>query len=799
MVFLRRLVLALLPVLLFGLYANRPELAFLPWFALVPWVVLYTDDREGKVSMLWFVMATLLTWVVEHSPFFDYGWYSPFIMSLLLGITRIPFAPLLSRIHLRYRLPRTLTVPLVWVAVELFRATLTLSHMDLFRLGYSQARFPLLVQFADITGTYGVSFLVAAVNGLIADIWFGLRDSGFAPKVCFKSRRLLLSVAAVATALVAVTGYAMIRTSSIDLKAGPRVALIQPNTPHTMRNLVGVHLAQLLMMEEQVPAGSVDLIVLPENAIMDNLDRQGVYLDDLSWMARRKGARILVGALGASPDRPGYSLNGSFLINGDGEVEGAYYKQMLFPWSEFVPADDFTRKYLPGLFRAHRLLTRTAWGFMPTGLPGDRTVVMDLPVGESTVPFTSLICIENCYPPLAAEAGKMGARFYVNITSEGEVGGPVQEQLLRIAIMRTIENRMSYVRCGNTGISGIIDPLGRVIGILTNEKGQATGVPGVFIGEVPVSAGRRTVYSLSSDLFAKAVLAVTLLLWIASYFGRRGRGTLAATTILVLGFFQIGCSGGPSLGTDPAVEQQSLRSGNRAVREGRYGDAIPLFQAACATVEGCEKVLDPMAVCYQSAKKIEDGALFFQRVAATYPSLRGPALSHAGRFLEQGLFIPEALDSYQRSLDARESPEVYRRMGRLLLYNGRTEAAAAAFRGGLALDPGNPRLRYSLAETLRRQGKLQAGRALLEGLLQERDADAAAWALLGQVLYEQGKPEEAREASSTCLQLDPDNIPARFMLAKLAMRAGDLDSYRGHLQRIVEVEATLGRGPRQED
>ena len=801
MIFLRRLVLALLPVAMLGLYAKRPELAFLPWIALVPWVVLYTDDRQGKVSSLWYVGAALLSWVAEYAPFFDYGWYSPLIMSLFLGLMRIPFAPLLSRIHHRFLLPRTLTVPLIWVAVELLRATFTLSHMDLFRLGYSQARFPILVQFADITGAYGVSFLVAMVNGLIADLWFALRHTGFSVKQSLRSRRLVVSVVSVAMVFLVVTGYGLIRSSGIELKDGPRVALVQPNVAHTMRNLVGVHLLQLLMTEENVPENDVDLIVWPENAIMDNLERRGIYLDDLSWMARRKNARILVGALGDSPDRPGYSMNGAFLVNGEGEIEDSYFKQMLFPWSEFVPADDFTRKFLPALFRAHRLLTRTAWGFMPTGLPGDETVVMDLKVGDGTIPFTSLICIENCYPPLAAEAGKMGARFYVNITSEGEVGGSVQEQLLRIAIMRAIENRMSYVRCGNTGISGIIDPLGKVIGILTAENGQAISVPGVFIGTVPVSTGRRTAYSMSRDLFAKVVLSITALLWIASFFRRPGRGGAMPGTVALLSLvlLQAGCGGGASLGSDPGVVQDRIEAGNRAVREGRPADAIPLFQDACATAAGCERVLEPIGFCFHSVRKIEEGADFFKLVAETYPEVAAPALAQAARFMEQGLFLEEARESYERSLTMEASPEVYRRLGTLLLRFGAVEESLAAYRSGLLEDPEDPRLQYSLAQALRQLGDLDEARVIVERLLEGEGNNANAWAFLGQILYEQGQEEGSRRALETSLGLDSGNIQARFLMARYALRGGDLELFRRHLDRIVQVEETLGRGPRQED
>ena len=392
----------------------------------------------------------------------------------------------------------------------------------------------------------------------------------------------------------------------------------------------------------------------------------------------------------------------------------------------------------------------------------------------------------------------MGARFYVNITSEGEIGGPVQEQLLRIAIMRAIENRMSYVRCGNTGISGIIDPRGRVTGILTDERGQAISIPGVYIGEVPVSTGRRTVYSVSRDLFAKLVLLATAFLWIATFIRLRGKRTMGAASLAVLFLMLLlsGCDSGPALGENPGVVQDRIRSGHRAVREGRYAEAIPLFHDACATAAGCAVVLEPIGVCYREVRKIEGGAEFYRLVARTYPEISGPALGLAGRFLEQALFLQESREAYEASLAADHSPEVFRHFGRLLLRTGSTGEALAAFREGLELDPKDSRLRYALARGLRQQGDLQEAREVVERLLEEEFDQPDSWAFLGQILYEQGQNEDARQALRTCLRLEPDNIQGRFFLARFALRDGDLDQFRRHLDRVNQVEETLGRGPR---
>jgi apolipoprotein N-acyltransferase len=130
--------------------------------------------------------------------------------------------------------------------------------------------------------------------------------------------------------------------------------------------------------------------------------------------------------------------------------------------------------------------------------------LFELPWNGAALPFAVLICVENAYPPLVAEAGRMGARFFVNITSEGEVSGPIQEQLLRICIFRAIENHLAYVRCGNAGISGFIDPDGRVRSILTNARGGTIAIAGTLSDTVSLSRGGPTVYARSHDAFALA-------------------------------------------------------------------------------------------------------------------------------------------------------------------------------------------------------------------------------------------------------------------------------------------------------
>lgn len=517
-----RSALGVLPAVLLGAYASRPALAFLPYVALIPRVFLYTDDRRPKTSFVYYFLGVWLTWILNFSFTFKYGWHVPIAAALFFIPPWLFFAPVLRHVHRRFHWPRALTVPLIWVAVEWLRAVFTLAHLDFFRLGYSQARFTPLIQIAEITGVYGVSFLIAAVNGLAVDVYLAVRDARWSLEQVRRRGRLLATVGAVGAAFALAWVYGEFRLRRVRMDEGPRLAVVQPNVMHTVRNLVGVHLTQFLMTDERIPAGAADMIVWPENAILDDIRREGVYLDDLSWLASEKDSLMLVGALSHPDEHPGYTSNGAFLVDERGDILGEYHKLLLIPWAEYIPLDGLLHTVSPWLQRLHRDLARKGWGYLATGTAGDGMTVFRVPHEGDMPPFAALICHENSHPPIPAEAARQGARFFVNITSEGESHGPLQEQLMRISMVRAVENRIAYVRAGNTGISCFIDPAGRLQSILRGDRGRTILDAGVLIDNVALSSGGITPYAASHDAFAKLCVVVSFVLWGASLIGRRG-------------------------------------------------------------------------------------------------------------------------------------------------------------------------------------------------------------------------------------------------------------------------------------
>lgn len=787
---------ALLPALALGVYVRHPGMAWLSFIALVPWVVLYSDDRRPRISSLYYFVGALATWILLYPGCYGYGWFAPLFLGVVCVVWWMPFAPMLRHVHHRFGLPRAWTVPVMWVAVEWLRLEFTVGHFDLYALGYSQARFVNMIQISDLTGVYGVSFLVAAVNGMFGDLAFALRDRGGSGDRAVSRSRLVLSVGSVIAMFFATYAYGIHRVSNLDVEDGPALAVIQPNVRHTIRNFRGVHLTQVLMTLEEVPRGAADLIVWPENAIMSPIREGGPYLDDVRWLADRKDAALLVGALGLREEHPGRTTNSAFLVTRDGEIAGEYAKTVLFGWTEYVPLDDALGRVSPRLQRAHRAMARMSWGFLPTGLPGEGAVALRLPTPDGAMAFGSMICVENAYPPLAAQTRLEGVRFLVNITSEGDVGGPVQEQLLRISMFRAVENRVGYVRVGNTGISAFIDPAGRLDGLVVGERGATISVSGVRIDRVRVVDAEPPFYPRSGDAFAKACAVLAVGLWGIGWVRRR-RPEAAALAAIVLA--AAACASIPEPGSDPENSAAALQDGLRLLEEHRDAEALAALAAACAEPSACREALRPTAVAFVYTLQPENGADYFAAIEARHPEVAAEAARYRGYLLEQSLMADRAEEAYRASLAHEPTSEAYELLGKFLVRKGDLDGAIETFDEGLRTMPRTTTLHYLMGRALLQRRELAQARIHIEAALADDHRSAPAWTTLGRVYMELDDPDAARYAFLRAVVLDDKDVEARFHLARMALRAGDLAEAHRLVGVIQEVEATLGRGPREED
>ena len=237
------------------------------------------------------------------------------------------------------------------------------------------------------------------------------------------------------------------------------------------------------------------ILIWPESAFPFFLTREADAMAQIADLLP-KGTVLIAGSVRA-PDLPAgtritRAYNSIYVIDHDGSVVSVYDKVHLVPFGEYLPFQDWMEKL--GFVQ----LTKVQGGF----IPGTRRVAMDIPNAPRALP---LICYEAIFPEdVVTRDDRPG--WIVNLTNDGWFGfssGPYQH--LQQARVRAIEQGLPVVRAANTGISAVIDPLGRVVARLD------LGIEGVLDSTLP-AAITPTVYARAGDLPAAIVLAAALLL-----------------------------------------------------------------------------------------------------------------------------------------------------------------------------------------------------------------------------------------------------------------------------------------------
>jgi apolipoprotein N-acyltransferase len=484
---------------------------------LVPFLVWLEERPTGEAGRSEARRGGFLLGAVGYS--LTYYWlavslvrFTPLSVLFFLGIVLL-LASLLALVAGAARVTRDelgwplwVVFPVFWTGYEWLRAHLPDVAFPWMQLGDTLTGFPWLVGAADLVGSRGLTFWLATVNALVATAVVTWRQAG--ARAALSPHRLV--------ALLLVLGlpiaYSLVRWTTLPMRATATVAIIQPNIPEELKldrpaAIRGAQLAtDALLFEVVSDSVPLDLLVLPETVLPWHVEpivsRGDPGRPDLeAWVAalvRRSGADVLYGALGVEDRGDGeYDyLNSAFLVDETGGRVARYDKQYLVPGMERVP---FLNprwfgglEYLGGFARG-----RSA---PPLGPPGRR--------------FGVMICYESIFTGLGRHYRRNGADFLVNVTNDAWFGG--EEWWSRTSalwqhpahlVMRTIETRIGAARAANTGISAVVDPLGRV--------GSATRlfVPAAFAAEVLTTDGR-TVFVRLGDVVgtASAVTAGLLLL-----------------------------------------------------------------------------------------------------------------------------------------------------------------------------------------------------------------------------------------------------------------------------------------------
>lgn len=421
------------------------------------------------------------------------------VLVAYLSLFPAAFALILGWLHARFGRPALLLAPAIWVTTELGRQYVW-DGFPWALLGYSLVTTLPIAQLASVVGVYGLSALLALVSTAAA---FALID-----RTPMRWRVVASTLCVVAA--IAIWGEFRLRSSSLLTRGRPvRVGVLQGNIEQDEKwnpaNREAITRRYLSMTREALGQGAT-FVLWPESATPLPFEQDIVGGSAIRRLAIESKATLLIGSDQVEAIKapvPGEkaqerAYNAAFLVKPDGTVGAVYRKMHLVPFGEYVPLQSV-------LYFVGPIIGAVA--DFPAFTPGQTPVL--LPVGDHVA--STAICYEVIYPDLIRRFVRDGSELLTTITNDAWYGrSSAAYQHWDQASMRAIEEGRYLARAANTGISGFVDPYGRVLA-KTPLFEQATVVRDVrFITD-------RTIYSRIGDLVAWLSLALTAAALLAAW------------------------------------------------------------------------------------------------------------------------------------------------------------------------------------------------------------------------------------------------------------------------------------------
>ncbi|KPK28444.1 MAG: hypothetical protein AMJ61_02380 [Desulfobacterales bacterium SG8_35_2] len=450
------------------------------WVALVPLLLAVRKAKPAAAARLGLLAGmvhyvSLLYWVLIVLG--KYGnlplWISIpalLLLSLYMSSYLALFCVIISKVWEQREMLVVWAAPLLWVGLDYVRSFL-FSGFPWQDLGYSQYKTLLLIQTADLTGHFGITFhivLINTVTALLLVLWIANRsaDPEAQPVLTMRLRQAwFYAILPSLCIILVVLGYNVIRYRQVSgiISDSPqmKIAVVQGNieqdqkwSPAMRLETVDIytHLSEQAIDRQD---GSPVLLVWPETALPFLIGDNLYYRRLKNGLIKKQKIWLLSGApfYRAPEDRDsqqagvGESYNSAYLFTPEGKIGGRYDKQHLVPFGEYVPLSDYFS--LPGPLVENI-------GNFSNGKPVNPLSCQGAAIGV-------LICFESIFPKLSRDWTARGANLLVNITNDAWFGhSSAPWQHLSMSVFRAVENRRSLARSANTGVSAVIDPLGRI-------------------------------------------------------------------------------------------------------------------------------------------------------------------------------------------------------------------------------------------------------------------------------------------------------------------------------------------------
>ncbi|MDR0389767.1 MAG: apolipoprotein N-acyltransferase [Spirochaetaceae bacterium] len=484
------------------------------FFALCPYFLCLSRSRSfGQAAFLGLVFGVFSHGFSSYwlAYFKEFAFWTLGLSCLVYGALHAFLACFLRRACLPFstfplRISRPLALALAWTVWEWLKSSGFLGY-PWGLLPYALNDHPWMIQIADFTGVWGLSFLLALSSALSAELVMGLRYT----KGRNGMRELLYNGPLVCFWLAlfaSISIYGLYRLSHPVLaRETVPIILVQPNADAWNGSELGALSEAVRLSNEgyktyqeylryrKIESEAPPLIVWPETLLARPFEEYRSFFAKnprefplLSFL-KEKNAYLLTGAPLVQDWEQYTAFNGAILISPEGTLLASYAKQHLVPFAEAVP---FIEKPWMASFM------RKVVGFEGGWSAGKVSSLMELPLrGGGTLRIGTPICFEDAFARLCGTFFAEGADMLVNLTNDSWARQSSAEiQHLAAARFRTVENRRVLARAANSGLSAVINAEGKILASLPCFEAA------VLVSEVPVQIPERpTVYSVLGDWF----------------------------------------------------------------------------------------------------------------------------------------------------------------------------------------------------------------------------------------------------------------------------------------------------------
>ncbi len=441
--------------------ANMEPVAFIALVPLLSAIFSYKGQNRqntlksftlGLITGLVF-FGTLLYWVSSIRLYqvpqwlLVIGWlFITIVSALFIGIFAMCVNMLKTKLKTRMfpllSIYNILAPAIIWTGLEFIRSHFPMDGFPWGILGYSQYQNLILIQIAEWTGVFGVSFLIVLVNTAIAGVinrtkygWYGIGMTAVILGLCLIWGNIKLQENPTGKPLA----IAVVQTN---------IGIDQSWEWETSCEKISLMLDRLT---KKAAKSNPDLIIWTETAILSSPDTSLWAKSKIASISKGLNSYLLIGAPHMTDT---YYHNSAFLISNKGRIIDRYDKIHLVPFGEMIPCE--------ALFPVLRKI------FPQVGMysHGKRYTIFNQPAK-----FCTLICYEGIFGDLNRRFVKNGAEFMVNITNDAWTRTrAAYYQHFSMDVFRSVENRRYFIRAGNTGISAVINPSGRVEHLLDIDR-----------------------------------------------------------------------------------------------------------------------------------------------------------------------------------------------------------------------------------------------------------------------------------------------------------------------------------------